>query len=105
MHVIARPIFEEAKLKFPNDADAIDDVYRVLKNNNFASPVEMRQVFPSLDNMKHKNRMYVIDIGGNNLRLLAIIEFKFKKVFVRHIVKHSDYDVLIQKYKRGELWA
>jgi mRNA interferase HigB len=103
MHVIARPIFEEAKLKFPNDADAIDDVYRVLKNNNFASPVEMRQVFPSLDNMKHKNRMYVIDIGGNNLRLLAIIEFKFKKVFVRHIVKHSDYDVLIEKYKRGEL--
>ena len=48
--------------------------------------------------------MYVIDIGGNNLRLLAIIEFKFKKVFVRHIVKHADYDTLVQRYKRGDLW-
>ena len=103
MHVIAKPIFEEAKLKFPNDANAINDVYKVLKDNDFATPVDMRKVFPSLDNMKYKERMYVIDIGGNNLRLLAIIEFKFKKVFVRHIVKHAYYDDLIQKYKRGDL--
>jgi len=103
MHVIAKPIFEEAKLKFPNDANAIDDVYKVLKNNDFATPLDMRKVFPSLDNMKYRERMYVIDIGGNNLRLLAIIEFKFKKVFVRHIVKHDVYDALVQKYKRGDL--
>ncbi|PHS20150.1 MAG: cytoplasmic protein [Kangiella sp.] len=103
MHVIAKPIFVEAKLKFPNDANAIDDVYKVLKNNDFATPVELRKVFPSLDNMKYRERMYVIDIGGNNLRLLAIIEFKFKKVFVRHIVKHADYDSLVQNYKRGDL--
>lgn len=103
MHVIAKPIFEEAKLKFPNDANAISDVYKVLKNNDFSTPADMRKVFPSLDNMKYRERMYVIDIGGNNLRLLAIIEFKFKKVFVRHIVKHADYDALVQRYKRGDL--
>ena len=103
MHVLARPIFEEAKAHFPNDAAAIEQVYKVLKNNDFSTPEEMRVVFPSLDNMKHKKRMYVIDIGGNNLRLLAIIEFKFKKIFVRHIVKHSDYDELIQKYQKGDL--
>ena len=103
MHVIAKPIFEEAKLKFPNDANAIDDVYKVLKNNDFATPVDLRKVFTSLDNMKYRERMYVIDIGGNNLRLLAIIEFKFKKIFVRHIVKHADYDALALRYKRGDL--
>jgi mRNA interferase HigB len=103
VHVLAKPIFDEAKFNFPNDAEAIQDVYSVLKNNDFATPEDMRKIFPSLDNMKYKNRMYVIDIGGNNLRLLAIIEFQFKKIFVRHIVKHSDYDALIKRYQRGEL--
>jgi len=103
VHVLAKPIFEEATLKYPNDAEAIQDVYSVLKNNDFATPEDMQKILPSLDNMKYKNRMYVIDIGGNNLRLLAIIEFKFKKIFVRHIVKHSDYDALVKRYQRGEL--
>ena len=103
MHVLSKPIFEEAKIKFPNNANAIADVYNTLKRYDFATPEAMREKFPTLDNMKYKDRMYVINIGRNNLRLLAIIEFKFKKVFVRHIVKHSDYDDLIEQYRKGDL--
>lgn len=75
----------------------------MLKNNDFPTPIDLREVFPNLDNMKYRERMVVINIGGNNLRLLAIVEFKFKKVFVRYIVKHADYHELVQSYKRGDL--
>lgn len=93
----------EATEAFPNDADAIMAVYHVLKKGRFETPHELKQIFPSLDNFKFKNAMYVIDIGGNNLRLLAIIRFEYGKVFVKHIVSHVEYDKLCNKYRRGEL--
>lgn len=103
MHVITKKPFIEAVQKHPNDAERLMDVYKILSKGDFETPEELKQVFPTLDNFKYKDAMWVIDIGGNNLRLLAIIRFKFKKVFVRHIVTHADYDKLCDRYKRGEL--
>jgi len=40
----------------------------------------------------------VIDIGGNSLRLIAFIEFRDNRVFVKHIVTHVEYDKLCKKY-------
>lgn len=54
-------------------------------------------------NKRFKDKWWVIDIGGNNLRLLAAILFTTQKVFVKHIVTHPEYDKLTQRYKKGEL--
>ena len=35
--------------------------------------------FPTLDNFKYKDKRYVIDIGGNNLRIMAMVLFKNQK--------------------------
>ena len=93
----------EACELYPNDADAIMAVYDVLKKGTFKTPLELKQVFPSLDNFRYKQAMYIIDIGGNNLRLLAIIRFKYAKIFVKYIVKHSEYNKICERYRRGEL--
>jgi len=34
----------------------------------------------------------VFDIGGNKYRLIAAIHFNRRKVFVRHVLTHADYD-------------
>jgi len=103
LHVLTKKPFVEAAKTFPNDADAIMAVYDILKKGAFKTPHELKQIFPSLDNFKYKQAMYVIDIGGNNLRLLAIIRFEYGKVFVKHIVTHTEYDKLCERYRRGEL--
>ena len=100
MHVISRKPFADAAKKYPNDALAIEALYKTLKNNNFTDPLSMKNVFPSLDNFKYKDRWYVIDIGGNSLRLLAFIEFRDNRIFVKHIVPHSEYDRLCKKYAK-----
>lgn len=99
MHVIARKIFNDAINKYPNDAGAIDDLYKILNSGKFRTPSELKNVIPSLDNFKYKDKWWVIDIGGNNLRMLAFIEFRHERVYVKHIVNHSDYDKLTSKYK------
>ncbi len=100
MHVISRKPFNDAGKDYPNDADAIDRTYRVLRNGDFKTPDEMRKVFPSLDNFKYKDKWWVIDIGGNNLRLMAFIEFRDNRLYVKHIVTHSDYDKLTERYRK-----
>lgn len=103
MHVISkRPLNEEAK-SYPNQKQALEDLYQVLRKGAFASPDDMRRVFPSLDNFKHKDKWWVIDIGGNNLRMIAFIQFVQNRLYVKHIVNHADYDKLCRRYARGEL--
>ena len=100
MHVISRKPFLDAAERYPNDADAITRLYRVLKSADFKSPDEMRKIFRSLDNFRYRDKWWVIDIGGNNLRLLAFIEFRDCRMFVKHIVSHAEYDKLCKKYAK-----
>ena len=100
MHIISRKPFKDAAKKFPNDADAIDHTYKVLKHGEYKTPLELKQVFPSLDNFKMKDKWWVIDIGGNNLRLIAFIEFQDNRMYIKHIVPHAEYDKLSKKYRK-----
>lgn len=103
MHIISKRPFNEAAKKNPNERQAVMDLYQVIKKATFTSPDEMRKLFPSLDNFKYKDKWWVIDIGGNNLRLIAFIQFVQNRMYVKHIVTHKEYDRLTQRYKRGEL--
>lgn len=103
MHVISKRPFNEAAKEHPNQKQALEDLHQVLNKGNFTSPDEMRKVFPSLDNFKYKDKWWVIDIGGNNLRLIAFIQFVQNRMYVKHIVTHAEYDKLCKRYAKGEL--
>ncbi|KOR31994.1 cytoplasmic protein [Achromatium sp. WMS3] len=103
MHIISKKLFAEAAMKYPKDKEKIMDVYSVLNKGNFDTPNIMKNTFASLDNFKYKDKWWVIDIGGHNLRLIAAILFSCQKIYVKHIVTHSEYDKLCTKYRKGEL--
>ncbi len=102
MHVISRKPFKDAAIQFPNQADALDRAYKVLRTGNFSQPDDLRNVFPSLDNFKYKDKWWIIDIGGNHLRLIAFIEFKDNRLYVKHIVTHAEYDKLCKSYSSNK---
>ncbi|OGQ95802.1 MAG: cytoplasmic protein [Deltaproteobacteria bacterium RIFOXYD12_FULL_57_12] len=100
MHVISRKTFKDAAKQYPNDAAAIERTYKVLRSGDFSAPDNLRKVFPSLDNFRYKDKWWVIDIGGNNLRLIAFIEFQDNRMYVKHIVTHAEYDKLCKRYAK-----
>ncbi|HHI2554968.1 TPA: type II toxin-antitoxin system HigB family toxin [Klebsiella aerogenes] len=102
MHVISKEPFEEATRRFPNDAVALKALYRLVREKDFASPVELRLVFPSLDNFKYRNKWWVLDVGGNNLRVIAYINFVNKRFYVKHITTHAEYDKLTRYYRENK---
>ncbi len=100
MHVISRKPFNDAAINYPNNAEAIDALYKTLRNGNFETPAELKAMYPSLDNFKYKDKWWVIDIGGNSLRMIVFIEFRDNRMYVKHIVSHSEYDKLCKRYAR-----
>ena len=103
MRVISKRPFIDACKVYPNQRQALDDLYKVLLNSQCQSPAEMRRVIPSLDNFKYKDKWWVIDVGGNHLRVIAYIQFVCSRVYVKHILTHADYDKLTKRYGKGEL--
>jgi mRNA interferase HigB len=102
VHIISRKPFNDAAKHFPNDQDALVNTYITLRNGRFETPDQLRQVFPSLDNFKYRDKWWVIDIGGNNLRLIAFIEFRDNRMYVKYISSHAEYDRLTDKYRRNK---
>jgi mRNA interferase HigB len=100
MHVISKKVFVDAAQKYPNQRRAILDLYALLKKGNFESPEKMKCLFPSLDNFKYKDKWWIIDIGGNHLRLIAFIQFYQNRIFVKHILTHSEYDKFCSTYRK-----
>jgi mRNA interferase HigB len=86
--------------KHPNDAIALMEAYRALSKGIFKNPEELRAVFPSIDRFKYKDKWWVIDIGGNNLRIIAAIEFIHSRMYVKFIGSHSDYDKFTDKHRK-----
>ncbi len=105
MHVLTKRPFVEAAQQFPNQRKALLDLYRVLsrKSVRFANPQEMRRLFPSLDNFSYKDKWWILDVGENHLRMIASIQFRQNRLFVKHIVTHAEYDKLCERYRRGTL--
>lgn len=55
--------------------------------NRFA---DIKKTFNSVDNVGDQH--YVFNIKGNDYRLVAVVKFKIKMVYIRFIGPHKDYD-------------
>lgn len=51
---------------------------------------DVKDTFNSVDNVG--NQHYVFNIKGNNYRLIAVIKFTIKTIFIRFIGTHREYD-------------
>lgn len=89
MHVITRKRLREFAAKYREAAEPLGVWFKVISANEFRSFSELRRVFRSVDKV---GRFTVFDIGGNKFRLVAAIHYNRKKVYIRHVLTHAEYD-------------
>jgi mRNA interferase HigB len=89
VHIITRKRLLEFGEKHPDAASALDHWYREAKHNDFASFADLRKFFPSADQV---GRLVVFNIGGNKARLIAYIVYRKKRIYIRHVLTHKEYD-------------
>jgi mRNA interferase HigB len=89
MHVITRKRLNEFAEKYPDTTNALAKWYQEIKRGEFNSIAELRKVFPNADKV---GQLTVFNIGGNKVRLIAAIHYNRKKVYIRAILTHKEYD-------------
>ena len=89
MHVVTRKRLLEFAKKHPDCSTALESWYRIVKRTDFNSFIELRQTYPSADQV---GNLTVFNIGGNKARLIAAIHYKTHRVYIRHILTHEEYD-------------
>ncbi len=89
MHIITRKRLNELAEKFPETRNALADWYRLMKQNDFDSIAEIRKIFPGADKV---GKLTVFNVGGNKVRLVAAIHYNRKKIYIRAVLMHKEYD-------------
>ena len=89
MHVISRKQLLEASTRHSELSTPLDAWYRIAKEADWHSLEELRQAFPSADGV---GKYTVFNIKGNAFRLIVETNYKTRRVFIRHVLTHSDYD-------------
>ncbi len=74
----------------PDAKAALEDWYHKTKEAEWHHFAEMKQTFNSVDAVG--NKRFVFNIKGNAYRLVAVVLFIPKYVYVRFIGTHTEYD-------------
>ncbi|MBL1275809.1 MAG: type II toxin-antitoxin system HigB family toxin [Ectothiorhodospiraceae bacterium] len=89
MHIISQRRIKEASQRHTTCSNALDQWYKVMKKAKLRDFAQLKALFNSADKV---GDLYVFNIGGNKLRLIAAIHFNRQKLFIREILNHTEYD-------------
>jgi mRNA interferase HigB len=70
--------------------DALNNWYRLTTQADWANYHEIKSMFNSVDAVG--NDRFVFNIRGNNYRIVAMIFFDVRTVYVRFVGNHKEYD-------------
>jgi len=90
MVVISYGTLREFYEEYPDSEDALNNWYRATLAADWSNFHEMKRLFNSVDAVG--NDRFVFNIRGNNYRLVAMIFFDIRTVFIRFIGLHREYD-------------
>ena len=89
MHVISRKKLKEAASRH-NDLEAPLDVwFRIAKSARWQTLADIRKTFASADQVE---KWTVFNIKGNKYRLITEVNYRFQRIYIRHVLTHSEYD-------------
>ena len=89
MHVISRKKLKEVTALHRDLEGPLDAWFRITKKAMWNSLADVRKTFSSADAVE---KWTVFNIKGNQYRLVAEINYVFRRIYVRHVLTHAEYD-------------
>jgi mRNA interferase HigB len=76
--------------KHPDAEDALNNWYYLAENADWSNFHQVKSMFNSVDAVG--NDRYVFNIRGNTYRIVAMIKFKARTVYIRFVGTHAEYN-------------
>ena len=98
MHIITHKKIKQFSLTHPQSKNPLESWYRIVKHEEFKNFAEVRRLFPFADQV---GNFTVFNINGNHFRLICVIKYFEKKIYIRHILTHAEYNT---KKLKSDQW-
>lgn len=95
MRVISKKTLVDFYTLHADAKTALEVWYKKVKQEEWNNFSDLRRTFGSADNVG--NKRVVFNIKGNDYRIVAIVLYDIKRVFVRFIGTRSEYDRLSEE--------
>ena len=73
----------------PKAKNPLDGWRTAVEGADWKNPAELKKTFGTASIVGDQT---VFNIGGNKYRLIALIQYRAKIVFVQHVLTHVEYD-------------
>ncbi len=90
MIIVFKKTLKEFIYTHPQAATALNNWYNISSKSNWSTFFDIKKTFNSVDSVG--NDRYVFNIKGNDFRLIAMIFFDKRTVYIRFIGTHAQYD-------------
>ena len=96
MVIISKTIIRDFSKTYPGAEIGLQKWYEETKAASWRNFTEVKKTFNSVDSVG--NDRYVFNIRGNHYRMIALIIFNVRTVFILFIGTHKEYDKVKASY-------
>ena len=90
MRIFTEQVLKEYIAVRPEVKTALQEWVMIEKQSQWTCFADIKATFNSVDSIG--NQRYVFNIKGNKYRLVVVIKFTIKFVYIRFIGTHTEYD-------------
>lgn len=100
MHIISLKVLREFWQKHPAAEGPLRQWHSIVEHADFQDFNHIKQFYNSAD---YVPPFIVFDIGGNNYRVVVVVQYRAKRVYVREVMTHREYDDWCKRYRQGKV--
>lgn len=89
MQILSKRRLQNFWEKHPNSKESLLNWYRTVKKTDWNSFADVKETYRSADVYED---CVIFNIGGNNFRLIAKIRYRIKRIYIRFVLTHKEYD-------------
>ena len=89
MRIFTEQALREYAEEHPDSKVALQEWVTIVKKSEWACFADIKKTFNSADSVG--NQHYVFNVKGNNYRLVVVVKFTVKFVYIRFIGTHKEY--------------
>lgn len=86
--------------KHPAAEPALRQWHSIIEQTDFLDFAHVREFFNSAG---YVPPFVVFDVAGNHFRIVVVVQYGAKRVYVREVLTHREYDEWCKRYRKGKV--